>query len=199
MIVIPEGIEALIFDLDGTLADTMPLHLASWREVGKELNVEINDALIFPLSGTPTVKIVAHLNEKYGWNLDPAEVTRIKRAAFARLKKENGKITPLKPIYEIAKSMRGKMPMSIGTGSSRKNALNALEDMEMTDWWEIVLTASDDIKGKPAPDIYIACAKAMGIDPSKCLVFEDGAAGIQSAIAAKMQYIDVKKYTLPNI
>ena len=193
MIIIPDHIEALIFDLDGTLADTMPLHLSSWVEVGKKFKVDITEELILQHSGTPTLKIVEIFNKEFGWNLDKTEVRKAKHDYYSRFKKEQGKIKPISEIYELAKSMRGKLPMSVGTGSSRPNAIASLEDMEMTDWWVTVITGSDDVAGKPSPDIFLACAEAMKVAPEKCLVFEDGAAGIKSAQAANMMYIDVTK------
>ena len=87
--------------------------------------------------------------------------------------------------------MRGKMPMSLGTGSSRNNALKSLEDLGISDWFVTIVTGTDGVKGKPAPDIFLECAKAMNTAPEKCLVFEDGAAGIKSAISANMPYIDI--------
>ena len=193
MIIIPDHIEDLIFDLDGTLADTMPLHLSSWVEVGKKFNVDITEDLILQHSGTPTLKIVEIFNKEFGWNLDKAEVRKAKHQYFSQFKKEQGKIKPIAEIYELAKNMKGKMPMSVGTGSSRPNAIASLEDMEMTDWWVTVITGSDDVAGKPSPDIFLACAEAMNVAPDKCLVFEDGAAGIKAAQAANMMFIDVTK------
>jgi len=194
MILIPDHIEALIFDLDGTLADTMPLHLSSWEQVGKKFNVDITSELITKHSGTPTVKIVEIFNKEFGWNLDKDEVRKAKHEIFAQLKKDQGKIKRIEKITEIARSMRGKLPMSVGTGSSRPNALQSLADMEMSDWWVTIITGSDDVDGKPAPDIFLECAKCMNIAPEKCLVFEDGAAGIKAAKAANMEYIDVKAF-----
>ncbi|MDA9774638.1 HAD-IA family hydrolase, partial [Saprospiraceae bacterium] len=98
---------------------------------------------------------------------------------------------PVEKIFAIANSMRGKMPMSVGTGSSRVNALKSLEDIGASDWWVTIMTGSDDVKGKPSPDIFLACAEAMDVKPEDCLVFEDGKAGIEAAISAGMPYIDV--------
>lgn len=194
MIIIPNHIEALIFDLDGTLADTMPLHLASWTKVGEEFGVNITEELILKNSGTPTIELVNKFNKDFSWNLDPAKVRMEKQKQFNFFKEKQGKIKPIKQIYEVAKSMKGKLPMSVGTGSSRHNAENSLRDMEMEDWWVTIVTGTDDVKGKPAPDIFLACAQAMDVAPEKCLVFEDGAAGIKSAIAANMPYINVHDF-----
>ncbi len=191
MIIIPDTIEALIFDLDGTLADTMPLHLASWVKVGETFNVDITEELIEKNSGTPTIQLVEKFNSEFSWDLNPAKVRVEKQKIFDELKKKQGKIKPLTKIYEVAKRMKGKMPMSVGTGSSRHNAENSLSDLGMSDWWVTVITGTDGVKGKPSPDIFLACAEAMNTPPEKCLVFEDGTAGIKAAIAAGMSYINV--------
>ena len=83
--------------------------------------------------------------------------------------------------------------MSIGTGSSRHNAISSLEDLDALDWWVTIITGSDDILGKPNPDIFLACAEAMQVEPNNCLVFEDGPAGISAAKAAGMEWIDITK------
>ncbi len=189
MIVIPDHIEALIFDLDGTLADTMPLHLASWVETGKALNADITEALITQHAGMPTIQLVEKFNQEFQWNLNPQEVRKTKQHFYDRLKKEQGKIQPVERIFSIAKDMRGQLPMSIGTGSSRHNALKSLEDLGASDWWVTIVTGSDATKGKPSPEIFLQCASAMQVAPEKCLVFEDGKAGIEAAKAANMPYI----------
>lgn len=191
MIIIPKNIKALIFDLDGTLADTMPIHLKSWTRTGKDLGVEITEELIQINAGMPTLTLVEKFNREFGWNLNGQDVRKTKQHHFDAIKKEQGKIQPIKKIFELAQSMRTQMPMSIGTGSSRNNALKSLEDLGTSDWWVTVVTGSDDVKGKPSPDIFLKCSDAMKTDPKDCLVFEDGQAGIQSAISAGMPYIDV--------
>lgn len=191
MIVIPSHIKALIFDLDGTLADTMPIHLESWTKTGKALDVEITEELILEHAGMPTVKLVEKFNRDFGWNLDAQEVRRLKQENFNLIKKRQGKIKPIEKIFAIAKDMRGKLPMSVGTGSSRGNALKSLEDLGASDWWVTIITGSDAVHGKPSPEIFLNCAKAMEVAPEDCLVFEDGKAGIEAAKSAKMHIIDV--------
>lgn len=194
MIVIPDNIRGLIFDLDGTLADTMPIHLESWVLTGKDFEVEITSELIHQYAGTPTIKLVEKFNNLFGWELDAKEVRKAKTKHFNAIKARQGKIMPIEKIFEIAKDMRSQLPMCIGTGSSRANAHASLEDLAATDWWVKVITSSDDIKGKPSPDIFLACASAMNIPPRNCLVFEDGKAGIAAAKAAGMPYIDITKH-----
>lgn len=193
MFVIPTHIKALIFDLDGTLADTMPIHLNSWVNTGIDLNVPITEELIIENAGLSTIVLVNKFNADFGWNLNPHDVRKIKTKHFDQIKKLQGKIKPIESIFNIAQDFRDVLPMSIGTGSSRVNALRTLEDLNATDWWVTMVTGTDDVKGKPAPDIFLECAKAMNIEPKHCLVFEDGKPGIQAAISAGMDYIDITK------
>lgn len=193
MIIIEDHIEALIFDLDGTLADTMPIHLEAWVAVGTELGVPITTELINQYLGTPTADLTSIFNKKYGWNLDIKDVRRVKQANYDAIKKAQGKVKPIKHIFAIAEEMQGKMPMSVGTGSSRNNAMASLKDLGTEDWWVTVVTSSDNVKGKPHPDIFLACSDAMNVKPENCLVFEDGPAGIKSAVSAGMPYIDITK------
>ena len=193
MIIIPKHVKALIFDLDGTLADTMPIHLTSWVQTGKELGVNITKDLINSHLGTPTVALVEIINKKFSLDLDPQNVRKIKTKYFNAIKEKQGKIKPIEKIFQVAKDMKGKMPMSVGTGSSRGNAIKSLEDIGATDWWVTIITGSDPIPGKPSPEIFLECAKAMNVKPEECLVFEDGPSGIKAAISANMEYINVNE------
>ena len=193
MIVIPSEIKALIFDLDGTLADTMPLHFKSWVATGEALGVNITKELIIEYAGMPTVELIDLFNQRFGWTLDAPEVRSLKTKYYNSFKEEQGKIQPVEKIFAIARDMRGTLPMSVGTGSSRPNALKSLEDLVALDWWETIITGSDAVQGKPSPEIFLSCAEAMQVAPESCLVFEDGKAGIQAAKAANMHVIDINK------
>jgi len=135
-ILIPQPhIKGLIFDLDGTLADTMPLHIDSWIEVGQSMGVEVTAQMINERAGIPTLEIVLDLNRVYGWTIDPAEFRKRKNVVYTRIKKAAGKVQPIPEILEIARANRGVRPMGVGTGSIRKNATAALSDLDITDWF----------------------------------------------------------------
>lgn len=185
--------KAIIFDLDGTLADTLPIHRAAWREAGRAYGVEITDEMIMVHTGMPTVRVVGMLNQEYGWSLVPTEVKAAKDKAYARLKPEIG-LKPIAPVFELAKTYRGRLPMAIGTGSSAGSALDTLESLGIMDWFGAIVTANDVQNHKPAPDTYLRCAELLAVHPADCVVLEDGDYGIQSGIAAGMQVIDVRPY-----
>ncbi len=184
-------IKALIFDLDGTLADTMPLHLESWQEVGRQFGVPITDHMINELAGTPTIEVMKLLNERYGWSADPIEVYKAKNESYARLKKIAGQTKPISDVLKVAELYKELMPVAIGTGSTRVDAEEAIADLGIENWFEALITADEVTLGKPHPETYLKCAKALNIAPEDCLVYEDGPMGIVSALNAKMTAINI--------
>jgi beta-phosphoglucomutase-like phosphatase (HAD superfamily) len=186
-----KGAKALLFDLDGTLADTMPIHLEAWRQTGLHFGVHISDQMIIDLGGTPTYEVAIILNEKNKWNLDPEAVQNMKRENYHRIKDASGKIRPIDFVYEFAKANRFKYPMAIGTGSIRSTAIESIDDMKVGDWFGAVITADDVINAKPHPETYLRCADILGIAPEFCQVYEDGPMGIEAALAGGMHVIDI--------
>jgi len=185
-------IEGLIFDLDGTLADTMPLHLEAWTTVGRYYDVEITDQMIIDRAGTPTIQVIEQLNHLYHWNIEPIEFRLKKNEVYTDLKNAAGKIRPITEVLDLARDYKGILPMSIGTGSIRKNADAAIDDLGIEGWFQIVVTAEDVIAHKPHPDTFLKCATYMNIHPSKCLVYEDGEMGIQAALSGGMSVVNIQ-------
>lgn len=190
---LPAGVQALIFDLDGTLADTMPVHIAAWKLAAANFGYEVEDQMIYDRSGMPTVKVAELLNRDFGWSLDPGLVKQAKDIAYHELKPQIG-VKPIQPIFEIAQNHRGKMPMAIGTGSTRPNAENTLITLGIMDWFDAVVTANDVENHKPHPETYLRCAELLNIDPKDCVVFEDADFGVEAGKRAGMQIIDVRDY-----
>lgn len=189
---IPTGdFEAIIFDLDGTLVDSMPAHFDAWcvalASVGAPKNVFPED-VFYSMGGRPTVDIVVELNGEFGLNLDPTEVSVAKRAAFLETV---DKVVINEEVVEYARSMRGKVPMGVATGGTRVVVEKTLQAVGLSDLFDEVVTASDVKCGKPAPDIYEEVANRLEVDPKKCLVFEDAPAGIIAAQCAGMEVVTV--------
>ncbi|MCB0839139.1 MAG: HAD-IA family hydrolase [Bacteroidetes bacterium] len=192
MINIPSHIRGLIFDLDGTLADTMPIHVQAWAEAGKLYGLTITGDMILPMAGMPTVAVVPELNKTFDWNLDPVEFRHHKNEAYYRIKADLGKVRPISHIVKIAESYKDNLPMAVGTGSSHENAIVSLNDLGITHWFKGVVGADDIQNPKPAPDTFLKCADMIKVHPRNCLVFEDGPMGIEAAKAAGMQVIDIR-------
>lgn len=191
---VDDSIKALLFDLDGTLVDNMHLHIQAWVQAGEDFSIPITAEMITINAGIPTKQLIKKLSEENNWSIDEEAFKTTKQRLYKEIKKADGKINKIDSIIAIAEYYHGKIPMTIGTGSSRGNALAALEDAEILDWFDLVVTADDVEFPKPHPEVYLKGAKFVGVDPKDCLVFEDGDKGIQSAIDAGMKWVDVRDY-----
>lgn len=188
---IPSQTKAFIFDIDGTLADTMPLHYEAWEEVGKKHRFTMPKSFFYDMAGLPSRSIILNLNEKYGYRLDPDFITLEKENAV--IEKLN-KSKPIRPIVDLVYEYHNKLPMSLGTGGKRKFAKIVIEAIGLTSYFEILVSSEDVEKYKPFPDTFLKCAQLMGIAPENCLVFEDGEFGIEAARRAGMMCVDIRKY-----
>lgn len=193
-IIVPDDRKGLLFDLDGTIVDNMPVHREAWVQMGQEYSVPITAAMIDEVAGIPTLQVIALFNKQHGWDIDPVTFTKKKQEKYRALKKEAGKTKVLQPIMDIIEHYHNVLPMTIGTGSSRRNALLALEDVGIIDYFEIIVTADDVENPKPHPEPFLKGAAHIGVAPGDCLVFEDGLMGIKSAEAGGIPYIDVRPF-----
>jgi HAD superfamily hydrolase (TIGR01509 family) len=184
------GFDAVIFDCDGTLVDSMPAHFEAWCEA---LSIHgaggiLKEDVFFAMGGRPTRDIVVDLNDEYNLHLDPEAVAFAKREAFL---KRIQNITLIDEIAAFAESLRGKMPLAIASGGSRMVVEKTLRAVGVSDWFDEVVTADDVKEGKPAPDIFLHAARLLGVTPVRCLALDDAPAGILAAQRAGMQVIAV--------
>ncbi len=184
---IPEGeYAAYIFDCDGTLADTMPLHYKAWCAVLQEHEAVFPEALFYELGGTPTDQIVRLLNERHGYTLSPRETAQRKEALFLSMLAE---IEPIEPVVAIAREMHGRLPMAVASGGRRNVVTRTLEALQLLDLFEVVVCVEDYARGKPFPDPFLTAAERLQVEPGRCLVFEDTELGAEAAHAAGMKSV----------
>lgn len=183
--------KALIFDLDGTLVDSMPLHFEALKEVCARKGFDFSEEEFYSLAGVPSDRIFEIINERHGTDFDPKADSQLKETTYL------GKIDQLKliePVFKLAKKYHGKLPMSIGTGSPGKHSWQAVKILGLNRYFDILVSKNDVKHGKPHPETFLRCAKAMNIDPQYCQVFEDGDPGLQAAKSAGMIATDIRGY-----
>ena len=189
MIELPPGTTALLFDCDGTLADTMPIHTEAWLQTLLEYGVECPPEFIDAHAGVPTELIVLAANREFGVDLDPAKICEIKEARFEKRLHE---VQPIDIVVATARGHFGKLPMAVVSGGEKPAVMKTLEKINVVELFSVVVTASDPVKPKPAPDVFLEAARRLGVEPATCHVFEDADLGIQAARAAGMTVTDVR-------
>ena len=188
---IPEGkFDGYIFDCDGTLVDTMPLHYRAWDRAMQRAGLKetLSEELFYSLGGMPTKKVAATFSKHYGITLDVDRVFHEKEELFLEMQSE---MKVIKPVVDFARSLHGQAPMGVASGGPKPVVLKTLELMHIADLFPVVVTPEDVTHGKPSPEMFLLAAKKMGVAPERCLVFEDAGPGFEAAIAAGMQYVRV--------
>lgn len=182
--------DALIFDLDGTLVDSMPAHFESWcHALALHGAAGIFGEDVFQaMGGRPTHDIVGDLNGEHGLSLDPEAICFAKREWF---RKNLHKVELYHEVVDFARSHAGKVPLAVATGSSRIGAELTLQAVGLSDLIDEVVSCDDVKCGKPAPDIYLEAASRIEVAPERCVAFEDAPAGIMAAQSAGMRVVAV--------
>ncbi len=181
--------KALIFDLDGTLVDSMPMHLEALKEVCSTQGFDFSEKEFYELAGVPTDRIFEIMNERHGTEFDPQKASALKEASY---RKRIPLVKPIAPILKIAMEFHGKLPMSIGTGSIGDHSWEAVKALGLDQYFDILVSRNDVSNGKPHPETFLKCAEAMGVEPQFCQVFEDGDPGLQAARSAGMMATDIR-------
>lgn len=181
---------ALIFDCDGTLTDSMPVHYQAWHKAMQKWKIDFPEARFYALAGMPTEKIISLLATEQGVSVIVDEATADKEANFMSM------INQLKPIaatLEVARHFRGKLPIAVASGGSRDSVQRQLAQIGCEDWFDAIVASEDTARHKPEPDVFLEAARRLNVPPKDCLVYEDADLGIQSATAAGMDWIDIRR------
>ena len=190
---IKPGIKGLIFDLDGTLADTMPYHFKSWKKACRKFGADIDTAFLRKHTGSPGWLIASEIIKKNNLN-GSVTVDDIIEEKLTEFYKDQPKVKPILPVVEIVKKYYGILPMSVGTGGHREAVERTMEITDIRKYFDIVITANDVENFKPHPETFLRCAELMNIDPEFIEVFEDGDLGIEAALEAGMVATDVRSW-----
>ena len=181
--------QALIFDCDGTLTDSMPLHYVAWQQTLQRYGIEFPEERFYALGGVPTDKIIRILCEEQGVSGDVVQIAAEKEAAFLLTLAD---VTANEPVCAIARQHHGKLPMAVASGGIRSVVIDQLVKIEMRDYFATVVAAEDTRRHKPEPDVFLEAARRLGVEPGGCVVFEDTDIGLLAARRAGREAVDVR-------
>jgi HAD superfamily hydrolase (TIGR01509 family) len=186
---IPAGaFSAYLFDCDGTIVDSMPLHYIAWKTSLAEYNCVYEEKLFYAWGGRPIREIIGLLNKTQGLDMPVNEVAEKKEEIYHTL------LPQLKGIPEVIEhidAQHGRIPFAVVSGSRRNSVVGSLNALGLLDKFDTLVCAEDYKRGKPAPDAFLLAAERLGVAPSACLVFEDTDLGIEAATAAGMLSVKV--------
>jgi HAD superfamily hydrolase (TIGR01509 family) len=180
---------AFLFDCDGTIVDSMPLHFIAWTKALAEYGcTDFTEPYFYSLGGVPVSGVVEAINRRDGSSIPAEEFAVRKEQLYYDI------IHQLEPIPEVLEQIRhhhGKIPFAVVSGSTRESVVKSLEALDILDLFDTLVCAGDYTHGKPSPEPFLMAAERLGVDPSRCLVFEDAEVGIQSATAAGMASVRI--------
>ena len=183
--------KALIFDLDGTLSDSLPVHIAGWNAVCKKLNCTFDERIVVEMTGMPTISFAERIKEENNLQIDAEDIVRMKQEEFW---KNVNRVKPQAKVISLMKNSFGKIPMAVGTGACRESAMLQMKELMIDHFFDVIVTADDVDLHKPEPDTFLRCAHLMNVEPKHCQVFEDGELGMQAAQTAGMMLTDVRPF-----
>ncbi len=188
----PPGTAGLIFDCDGTLADTMPAHYKAWLALLGRFNIPFPEPRFYAMGGMPTASIIRGLAAEVGVVVTDVDamVLEKERTFLTYL----DAVTRIEPVLVIAAAYRGKLPIAVASGGYRDTITRTLDRLNIRDWFDAMVTAEDTPRHKPEPDVFLEAAKRLNVDAAKCVVFEDTDIGLEAARRAGMLGIDVRPW-----
>jgi HAD superfamily hydrolase (TIGR01509 family) len=186
---LPNGpFKAYLFDCDGTIADSMPLHYVAWKRVLAEWNCKFEEQLFYSWGGMPVAEIIANLNVRDGLAMPVEDVKHRKEALYFELLPE---LQAVPEVLEHIEFSHGHIPFAVVSGSTRESVTKSLEVLGILDKFETLVCAGEYTRSKPDPEPFLIAAERLGVDPKDCLVFEDTEMGIQAATAAGMASVKI--------
>ncbi len=186
----PPGTTALIFDCDGTLADTMPIHFKAWTAMLGRHGFAFPETRFYELGGVPTKQIIRILSTEQGVPIGDLDAMVVeKEDLFLTMIDE---IQPVQAVYDIGRDHRHIYPMAVASGGYRDVVERTLKFIGVDEWFHAIVCAEDTARHKPEPDVFLEAARRMGQEPAGCVVFEDTDIGLEAARRAGMHGVDVR-------
>ena len=182
----PKG---LIFDCDGTLADTMPMHWRAWQVIAGKYKLHFPQDRFYSLGGVPSKDILKMLAEEQGVTLDHVAAGHEKENEYLPFL---SRVEPVHAVVEIAKANFGKIPMAVASGGTQPIITQVLEHLKIRHLFKAVVTNEMVKRQKPAPDIFLEAARRIGVEPKFCRAYEDTDLGMQAIESAGMEAVDVR-------
>ena len=182
-------IRGLIFDCDGTLADSMPLHWQAWQAVLARHPFRFTEERFYALCGVPAREIIRQLNLEQGLTLDALAISSEKETAYLPLIQQ---IEPINAVLGIVRENHGHLPLAVASGGTRRIIQQVLEHLGIRSLFQAVVTSDDVQHPKPAPDIFLEAARQLGVPPAECRAYEDTDLGLEAIRAAGMEPVDVR-------
>ena len=179
----------LIFDCDGTLADTMPLHWRAWQVIANKYKLNFPEDRFYSLGGVPSRDILKMLAEEQGVTLDHISAAHEKENTYLPFVAQ---VEPVQAVVAIARANYGKIPMAVASGGTQEIIVGVLEHLKIRHLFNAVVTSEMVKNQKPAPDIFLEAARRIGVDPQCCRAYEDTDLGLQAIRSAGMEAVDVR-------
>ncbi|MCA9148229.1 MAG: HAD family phosphatase [Planctomycetales bacterium] len=192
MSTVDDTIEALIFDCDGTLVDSMPTHYRSWQTVAARHGIAFTEQRFYELAGMPSRRVIKLFADEAGVEIDVESVVAEREVVYWERIHE---IAPIDSVVQVAANHRGLKKLAVASGGIRPVVERQLEVIGVLDWFESIVTAEDVVRHKPDPDSFLEAARRLGVAPERCRVYEDADLGVEAARRAGMQVVDIRSWS----
>ena len=186
---------AILFDCDGTLADTMPAHYRAWLHVTKHHGILFDEDRFYALGGRPTRDILATLANEASIEIDLDNASEMKESAFLE---QMEYVKAIDPVIAALRRAHGHVPVAVVTGGYRDVCEKILLQIGIREFFDCIVASEDTNRHKPHPDPFLEAARRLGVAPEGCLVWEDSDLGIEAARQAGMSWIDVRSFHQPQ-
>lgn len=181
---------ALIFDMDGVILDSNPLHRVAWDEYNRRHGVETTEAMYRAMYGKRNDEIIRGFLGNHLTDAEVFEHGAAKERLYRELMSPHVGNALVPGVAEFIRRHRN-LPMAVATNGERANVDMALNGTGLAGFFGAIVTGGDVVRAKPYPDIYLKAAELLGMHPDQCIVFEDSHAGVQAGLAAGMRVVGV--------